>query len=59
MDIINIAGAGNLRFGSDAVSLYGNALSQVYSAGTPLFAPGVTRLRGPREIQFTARLVSF
>jgi hypothetical protein len=59
MDIFNIAGAGNLRFGSDAVSLYGNASSPVYSAGTPFFALGVTRPGGPRELQFTARLVGF
>ena len=59
MDIFNITGAGNLRFGGDGVSLYGDASSPVYSAGTPLFAPGVTRLGGPREIQFTARLVGF
>jgi hypothetical protein len=28
-------------------------------AGNRRFAPGVTRLGGPREIQFTVRLVGF
>jgi hypothetical protein len=59
MDIFNIAGAHNLNFGPSAVSLFGDTAHPVYSAGMPLFAPGVTRLGGPREIQFTARLVGF
>lgn len=59
MDVFNITGARNLRFDSQGTSLFGNAANPVYSAGTPLFAPGVTRFGGPREIQFTARLVGF
>jgi hypothetical protein len=59
MDVFNLTGARNLRFDSQGVSLFGNASYPVYSAGMPLFAPGVTRLGGPREIQFTARLVGF
>ncbi len=59
MDIFNLTGARNLRFDSHGVSLFGNASYPVYSAGMPLFAPGVTRLGGPREIQLTARLVGF
>jgi Carboxypeptidase regulatory-like domain len=59
MDIFNLTGARNLRFDSQGVSLFGNASNPVYSAGMPLFAPGVTRLGGPREIQFTARIVGF
>jgi hypothetical protein len=59
MDVFNLTGSRNLRFDSQGVSLYGNAASPVYSAGMPLFAPGVTRIGGPREIQFTARLVGF
>jgi len=59
MDIFNIAGSNNLNFGPCAVSLFVDTAHPVYSAGTPLFAPGVTRLGGPREIQFTARLVGF
>lgn len=59
MDVFNITGAENLRFDPTGTSLYGNAAHPVYSAGQALFAPGVTRLGGPREIQFTARLVGF
>jgi hypothetical protein len=59
MDIFNIAGSNNLTFGPNAISLFGDAAHPVYSAATPLFAPSVTRLGGPREIQFTARLVGF
>ena len=59
MDIFNITGSRNLNFGPSSVSLFGDTAHPVYSAGMPLFAPGVTRLGGPREIQFTARLVGF
>jgi hypothetical protein len=59
MDIFNMTGAHNLRFDNQGVSLFGNSGNPVYSAGMPLFAPGVTRLGGPREIQFTVRLVGF
>jgi hypothetical protein len=59
MDIFNLAGARNLRFDSDGLSYFGNATAPVYSAGMPLFAPGVSRVGGPRTIQFTARLVGF
>jgi hypothetical protein len=59
MDVFNIIGAQNLRFDNNAVSLYGDSAHPVPSAGLPLFAPGVTRLGGPREIQFTVRLVGF
>lgn len=59
MDVFNIAGSRNLSFGPGGVSLFGDTAHPVYSAGMPLFASGVTRLGGPREIQFTARLVGF
>ncbi|MGD0445868.1 MAG: carboxypeptidase regulatory-like domain-containing protein [Edaphobacter sp.] len=59
MDIFNIVGAKNLRFDSNGFSYFGNAANPVFSAGQPLFAPGVARLGGPRTIQFTARLVGF
>jgi hypothetical protein len=59
MDVFNLANAENRGFGADAVSLYGTPDSPVFSAGQPLFAPAVTRIGGPREIQFTARLVGF
>jgi hypothetical protein len=59
MDIFNLANAENRRFGPESVSLYGLPDAPVFSAGQPLFAPGVTRIGGPREIQFTARLVGF
>ncbi len=59
MDVFNLAGARNLRFDPLGVSYCGDPASHVDSALTPLFAPGVTRLGGPRAIQFTARLVGF
>jgi hypothetical protein len=59
MDVFNLTGTRNLRFDSRGISLFGNAGNPVYSAGTPLFAPGVTQPGGPREIQFTVRLVGF
>jgi hypothetical protein len=59
MDVFNLPGAGNRRFDTDATSLFGDSAHPVFSAGVPLYAPGVTRLGGPREIQFTVRLVGF
>jgi hypothetical protein len=59
MDVFNLIGTGNRNFGPDAVSLYGNSSSPVASAGQALFAPDGTQIGGPREIQFTARLVGF
>ena len=59
MDVFNVTGASNRNFGPDAISLYGTPAAQVYTAGQPLFAPGVTRLGGPRQVQFTARIVAF
>ena len=59
MDVFNLAGAGNRRFDSLGMSFCGDAATPVYSALTPLFAPGVTRQGGPRTAQFTVRLVGF
>ena len=59
MDVFNLSGASNRRFDADSVSLFGNAAQPVYSAGVPLFSPGVAQVGGPRTIQFTARLVGF
>jgi hypothetical protein len=59
MDIFNLAGARNLRFDANGLSYFGDAVHPVFSAGEALFAPGVTRMGGPRAIQFTARLVGF
>lgn len=59
MDVFNLIGTGNRDFGADGVSLYGNGANPVASAGQALFAPDGTRVGGPREIQFTARLVGF
>lgn len=59
LDIFNLAGAQNRRFDSFGQSFYGDAAHPVFSAGLPLFAPGLTRTGGPRTIQFTARLVGF
>jgi len=59
MDVFNLIGSGNLNFGADAVSLYGNAASPVASAGQALFAPDSTGVGGARAVQFTARLVGF
>ncbi len=59
LDVFNLAGAQNRRFGAEGQSFFGDAAHPVFSAGEPLFAPGVTRIGGPRAIQFTARLVGF
>jgi hypothetical protein len=59
MDIFNITGTGNRNFGPEQVSLYGNSTYPVFSAGQALFAPGASMVGGPREFQFTARLVGF
>ena len=59
MDVFNLAGSSNRNFGVDAVGLYGTASLPVASAGQALFAPDLTRVGGPRAIQFTARLVAF
>jgi hypothetical protein len=59
MDVFNLTGAGNRNFGPQSVSFFGNAASPVPSAGQALYAPDGTRIGGPREIQFTARLVAF
>lgn len=59
MDLFNLGGAQNRRFDPSGTSLFGNAAHPVASAGQALFAPGVTKFGGPREIQFTARLVGF
>jgi hypothetical protein len=59
MDVFNLAGSSNRNFGVDAVSLYGTNSSPIASAGQALFAPDLTRVGGPRAIQFTARLVAF
>ena len=59
MDIFNVAGASNRNFGPQQISLFGTMASPVFSAGHALFAPGTTRVGGPREFQFTARLVGF
>jgi hypothetical protein len=58
-DLFNVAGAGNRRFDSNSQSFFGDASHPVFTAGQALFAPGVTRVGGPRTIQFTARLVGF
>jgi hypothetical protein len=59
MDIFNITGAGNRNFGPQQISFFGSPTSPIFSAGQALFAPGTTRIGGPREFQFTARLVGF
>jgi hypothetical protein len=55
----NLAGAKNLRFDSNGLSYFENGTQPVYPAGIPPFASGVTRIGGPRIIQFTVRLVGF
>jgi hypothetical protein len=59
VDVFNVFGSPNRNFGAEQVSFYGNSAFPVYSAGQPLFAPGAASVGGPREIQFTARLVAF
>jgi hypothetical protein len=59
MDVFNITGTGNRNFGPEGISLFGLPNSPVFTAGQALFAPNVAHLGGPREVQFTARLVAF
>jgi hypothetical protein len=59
MDVFNVTGASNRNFGPQQISLFGSTANPVFSAGQALFAPGTTRIGGPREFQFTARLVGF
>ena len=59
MDVFNVVGNDNRNFGPDSISLFGTAASPVASASQALFAPNGTMLGGPREFQFTARLVGF
>lgn len=59
MDVFNLIGSGNRRFGSSGLDFFGTAASPVFSAGQPLYAPGVGKPGGSRAIQFTARLVGF
>jgi len=59
MDVFNVLGASNRNFGADQISLYGTPAAPLYTAGQALFAPSGTRVGGPREFQFTARLVGF
>lgn len=59
MDIFNLTAAANRNFGAEAISVFGTPASPVFSAGQPLFAPATTRFGGPRQVQFTARLVAF
>ncbi len=58
-DVFNIVGSGNRRFAADALDIYGDPQHPVFSAGQPLFAPGVAEFGGPRTVQLTARLVGF
>lgn len=58
-DVFNVAGFGNRRFAPDALNLFGDSQHPVFSAGQPLFAPGVAEFGGPRTLQLTARLVGF
>jgi len=59
MDIFNVTGAKNLNFGPTGLSFFGSSSSPLPTAGLALYAPSTTRFGGPREVQFTARLVAF
>lgn len=59
LDVFNVANFGNRTFGPDALSFYGTGAAPVFSAGLPLFAPSTSGFGGPRQVQFTARLVGF
>ncbi len=59
MDVFNVTNASNRNFGPQQISLFGNPATPVSSAGQAMFAPGTTQVGGPREFQFTARLVGF
>ena len=59
LDVFNLTNHGNKMFGPEGLSWYGTAASPVFSAGLPLFAASTNGMGGPRQIQFTARLVGF
>jgi hypothetical protein len=59
MDVFNLTAAQNLNFGADGISVFGTPEVPVFTAGQPLFAPDTAHLGGPREVQFTVRLVAF
>jgi hypothetical protein len=59
LDVLNVTGATNRNFGTDALSAFGNSAFPVFTAGQPLFAPRTSSLGGARQVQFTARLVAF
>jgi hypothetical protein len=59
MDVFNVTGASNLKFGTSGLSFFGSTSSPIFTAGQPLFAPSATRFGGTRSVQFTARLVAF
>ena len=59
MDVFNLTRSGNRNFGPESISLFGTAASPIASASQALYAPDSTRIGGPLEIQFTARLVAF
>jgi len=59
MDVFNVTNTSNRNFGPQQISFFGDSANPVFSAGQALFAPGTTQMGGPREFQFTARLVGF
>jgi hypothetical protein len=59
MDVFNVTSTSNRNFGPQQVSFFGDSSNPVFSARQALFAPGTTQMGGPREFQFTARLVGF
>jgi hypothetical protein len=59
MDVFNLTRSGNRNFGPESISIFGTTTSPIASAGQALYAPDSTRIGGPLEIQFTARLVAF
>ncbi len=59
MDIFNIIGTGNRNFGPEAISVFGNASSPVFTAGQAQFAPDTNHMGSARQFQFTARITAF
>ncbi|MGH9393703.1 MAG: hypothetical protein ACRD1E_05990, partial [Terriglobales bacterium] len=59
LDVFNVTNYGNRNQGPAALSWYGTPAAPIFSAGMPLFAASTSDLGGPRQIQFTARLVGF
>ena len=58
LDVFNLTHASNRNFGPMSLSEFGPG-TPFAAAGMPLYAPDSTQFGGPRQVQFTARVVAF